>query len=163
MAEAGGHVSVAFRLELDPRREEMRHHVSTGFRKLAAVIVAVALVGVLGASASAQTTTNSEQNSEENNVTSVHQSEQSTSTSSESSSNTQTQTNTQVTVNGETIVDEQTTETSSNTEPSSVIDEQADAGFVTEESVSLDAIPSDEEIAQVIMLLIEELFAELGI
>ncbi len=145
---------VALRLGSDSEEETMRYQAFAGLRWLATMIVAVALAGVLGASASAQTTWSSCQS--------------------------QTSSQTQITVNGETVVDEHASSVSSACDsPESVPEAQtsnaslvaesdsgdgseADAARVTDQSVIPDVL-SDEELVELITLLVEAILAEVGI
>lgn len=134
----------------------MRYQALTGIRWLTTIITAVALAGMLGASASAQTASSSCQS--------------------------QTSSQTQITINGETIVDDQAstvsyecgsletnTDTEVQTSDASLVAE-SDSGDVTEEDGSrvavqsaIPAVPANEDLVDVITLLIEAILAEVGI
>ena len=147
-------MSVASRLDTDSEEGKMRYQAFTGLRWLAAIVMAVALAGVLGASASAQTTSSSCQS--------------------------QVSSQTEITINGETVVDEQfstvsnecdspETITEAQTSSASVVAEsdsgdgsEADAARATDQSVIPDVF-SDEELVALISLLIEVILAEVGI
>lgn len=130
----------------------MRYQSFTGLRWLAAIVMAVALAGVLGAPASAQTT----------------------------SCQSQVSSQTEITINGETVVDEQysavsnecgspETVTEAQTSNASLVAEsdsgdgsEADAARATDQSVIPDVF-SDEELVALITLLVEAILAEVGI